>query len=129
MALLSDVDWLIILAAGGFLLFGQSSGAFVRQLGRYYGRAMRLKQELLSDVMRAAELPAPAPGQPLSLRAAILGLESRAPAHPIGAAAVAPIPGTSIRSAGETGSETGNTSFGTWSVAVPALSRETEGAR
>lgn len=75
MGLFSDLDWLIILAVGAFLLFGHEGGATVRQLGRWYGRALRLKQELVSEVARAADLPLPAGSNAGSLRAALLGLE------------------------------------------------------
>ncbi len=79
MALLSDIDWMIILAVGGFLLFGKGNGEAVRTLGRWYGRAARLKQELLGEFAKAADLPLPAGGSPSSLRAALLGLGAEAP--------------------------------------------------
>jgi hypothetical protein len=75
-ALFSDIDWLILLAVGAFLLLGEHGGATVRQLGRWYGRAMRLKQELVGEVARAADLPLPAGAPSGSLRAALLGLET-----------------------------------------------------
>jgi Sec-independent protein translocase protein TatA len=75
MALLSDIDWMILLAAGGLLLFGRESPDLLRTLGRWYGRALRLKQELLSEVTRAADLPTPSADRPLSIRSAFLGLE------------------------------------------------------
>jgi len=75
-ALFSDLDWIIVLGVAAFLLFGRDGGATVRQLGRWYGRALRLKQELLSEVARAADLPLPGGSTPGSLRAAILGLDS-----------------------------------------------------
>jgi len=81
MALFSDIDWLILLGVGAFLLFGRDGGATVRQLGRWYGRALKLKQELVSEVARAADLPLPAGATVGSLRAALLGLE--APAAPV----------------------------------------------
>jgi hypothetical protein len=74
-ALFSDLDWLIILGVGAFLLLGDRGGATVRQFGRWYGRAMRLKQELVGEVARAAELPLPAGASAGSLRAALLGLD------------------------------------------------------
>lgn len=76
MALLSDIDWLIILGIGAFLLLGNDSGRTVRQLGRWYGRAVRLKQELVGEIARAADLPLGAGANPGSLRAALLGLET-----------------------------------------------------
>jgi hypothetical protein len=75
MALFSDIDWLIVLGVGAFLLFGRDGGATVRQLGRWYGRAVRLKQELVGQVARAADLPLGPAGNAGSLRAALLGLE------------------------------------------------------
>jgi len=75
MALFSELDWVVILAVGGFLLFGQGNGAALRQLGRWYGRAARLKQELLAEFTAAADLPVPRPGQPVSLRQALLQSE------------------------------------------------------
>jgi hypothetical protein len=77
-ALFSDLDWLIVLGVGAFLLFGAHGGTTVRQLGRWYGRALRLKQELVSEVARAADLPLPGGGTPGSLRAALLGFEAPA---------------------------------------------------
>lgn len=70
MALFSDVDWIVILAVAAFLLFGSQGQQTVRTLGRLYGRAMRLKSELLSEVTSGMELPI---GGNTSLRAAILG--------------------------------------------------------
>lgn len=72
MALFSELDWIVIVAVGAFLLFGQGQGAALRQLGRWYGRAARLKQELLAQFTQAADLPAPTPGRPFSIRQAIL---------------------------------------------------------
>jgi Sec-independent protein translocase protein TatA len=74
-ALLSDIDWLIVLGVAAFLLFGERGGATVRQLGRWYGRALRLKQELVSQVAQAADLPLSADGPAGSLRAALLGAD------------------------------------------------------
>jgi hypothetical protein len=47
----------------------------LRTLGRWYGRAGRLKQELLSEFTKAADLPTPGPGVPLTLRGSLLGLD------------------------------------------------------
>ncbi len=79
MALLSEIDWLIILAVGGFLLFGRGNTQALRTLGRWYGRAARLKQEMLGEIAQAADLPLPAGATPGSFRAALLGLGSEAP--------------------------------------------------
>lgn len=72
MALFSDIDWAIILVVAAFLLFGPENRAVVRQLGRYYARAMRMRQELLSEVTAAADLPVAAGGGG-TLRSALLG--------------------------------------------------------
>ncbi len=74
MALFSDVDWLILVVAAGFLLLGKESGPTLRMLGRWYGRAGKLKQELLSEFTRAADLPS-TPGSDLSIRGVLLGLD------------------------------------------------------
>jgi hypothetical protein len=81
-ALLSDMDWLIILAVGAFLLIGKGDPQLLRTIGRWYGKAMHLKQELLSEVTRAADIPAASLGQPISIRSALLGLDSAAPVRP-----------------------------------------------
>jgi len=100
--LFSDLDWLIILGVGAFLLFGHDGGTTVRQLGRWYGRALRLKQELVSEFARAADLPMPAGGSAGSLRAALLGMDATPGAHsgipaavrhPPGAPPTPPAPG------------------------------------
>ncbi len=68
---------MILLAAGAFLLLGKENTAVLRSLGRYYGRFLRLKNELMSEVSRAVDLPrAPAGSPPLTLRQSILGWES-----------------------------------------------------
>jgi len=82
MALFSDIDWMIVLAVGAFLLFGRDSGHVGRTLGRWYGRTVRLKQELLGELARAADLPMPAGGSPGSLRAALLGLDAGESSRP-----------------------------------------------
>jgi len=81
--LFSDLDWVIIAAVAAYLLLGQGSGEAMRTLGRWYARAMRLKQELLTEVTKAADLPSAGAGGPVSLRAALLGLDPvRAPSAP-----------------------------------------------
>ena len=80
MALLSDMDWLIILAVGAFLLVGKGDPQLLRTVGRWYGKVMHLKQELLSEVTRAADLPAVPSGQPISLRSTLWGVNNAEPA-------------------------------------------------
>lgn len=75
MALFSDIDWVILLAVAAFLLFGRENAQVLRTLGRWYGRAGRMKQEILAEFTKAADLPTPGPGQPLSIRGALLGID------------------------------------------------------
>jgi Sec-independent protein translocase protein TatA len=94
MALLSDMDWLIILAVGAFLLVGKADPHLLRTVGRWYGKAMHLKQELLSEVTRAADLPALPTVQSVSIRNTLLGLNDTelAPSHvPIAVARASPL--------------------------------------
>jgi len=74
MALFSDIDWVIIAVVAAFLLFGKGNASTLRTLGRWYGRALRLKQELLGEFAKAADLPIAA-GQSLSLRGTLLGVD------------------------------------------------------
>ncbi|MCI4347532.1 MAG: hypothetical protein L3J97_02795 [Thermoplasmata archaeon] len=95
MALLSNIDWMIILAVGGLLLFGRGNPELLRTLGRWYGKVLRLKQELLSEVTRAADLPTPSPDRPISIRSAMFGLETTQAARsqiPLAVATVAALP-------------------------------------
>ncbi len=124
MALFSELDWGILLAVGGLLLFGQGAGASVRQLGRWYGRLLRLKRELLAEFTQEAGLGGSAGGPPLSLRQALLEgepVEGRSPHIP------APVyfpPGGSFATVGLTASAAspGPAGLGpdTWSLARPA---------
>ena len=74
MALFSDVDWVIIAVVAAFLLFGKGNTQTLRTLGRWYGRAMRMKQELLGEFAKAADLPV-ATGTNLSIRGTLLGID------------------------------------------------------
>ena len=122
MALFSDIDWAILLIVGAFLLFGKENRAVLRTLGRYYGRAVRLKQELLSEVSRAADLPMPRGGQAPSLRGALLGYDDTAAASPAIPAAVARAPVGA--SADVASSWAGAMGPGTWSMALPGSGLE-----
>ena len=75
MALFSDIDWVIVLAAAAFLLLGKDNSQLLPD-HRVAGTVARaqVKQELLAEFTKAAELPAPVGGQ-LSIRGALLGLE------------------------------------------------------
>jgi hypothetical protein len=75
MGLFSDLDWVIIAGVAAFLLFGRGSGETMRMIGRWYARATRLKQELLTEFSKAADLPPQALGAPVSIRSTLLGLE------------------------------------------------------
>jgi hypothetical protein len=74
-ALLSNIDWVILVAVAAFLLLGRGNGEVLRTLGRWYGRAGRLKQDLLSEFTKAADLPVPGAGAALTFRGALLGLD------------------------------------------------------
>ena len=63
-----------MLGVAAFLLFGRDSAAGVRQLGRWYARALNVKRELMGELARAADLPVEAGSAGGSLRAALLGL-------------------------------------------------------
>ena len=130
MGLFSDIDWLIIVAVAVFLLFGRENAQVLRTLGRWYGRAGRLKQELLTEFTKAADLPLPAAGQPLSIRGALLGLEpppTRMSGIPVPvrvppATAPAPVPVT-------VAPWTGGLPVPTWSMTMPVLPREEDVSR
>jgi hypothetical protein len=129
MALFSDIDWLIILAAAAFLLLGNDNAQLLRTIGRWYGRAGQLKQELLAEFSRSAEIPVPVGGQ-LSIRGALLGLDptpvrtSGIPA-PVTAPPVASVP--PIEPAW--GPWTGGYPVPTWSMTVPAVPYDGEARR
>jgi len=120
MALLSDVDWTIFLAVAGFLVLGKEGGTVLRQFGRMYGRFTRMKSELLSEFTQAAEIPAPVPGRPVSIRQSLLnwepgagtvsGIPAAVPAPPLVAARPGSLPAGSIDGLGPS----------TWSYAQPA---------
>jgi hypothetical protein len=75
MALLSQVDWIILLGVAAFILLGRGNTQLLRQLGRWYARAIRLKQELLSEFRVAADLPRLSPGSSSSIRSTLLSWE------------------------------------------------------
>jgi hypothetical protein len=129
MALFSDIDWIIILAAALFLLLGKDSGQVLRQMGRWYGRAGRIKQELLGEFAKAAELPAAPPGAPLSFRGMLMGIDPvptqtpgipaavRIPPGPAPAPPAVPTPPTPW---------TGGAPVPTWSMTMPVAPSEWE---
>ena len=132
MALFSDIDWIIILGVGVFLLFGSNSAGTMRTIGQWYGRAMRAKDRLLGEIAKAADLPAPVRGQPLSLRATLMGLGEM----PSGSSISIPSPGVPTRPApyrptlpNDVPWHGGGLPTPTWSIALPSVWTETEEPR
>ncbi len=131
MALFSDIDWIILLAVAVFLLFGTNSAGTMRTIGRWYGRAIRAKEQLIGELTKAADLPAPVPGKPLSLRATLMGLGE----VPAGASSPlpppnAPPPPAPYRPALPADIPwSGGLPAPTWSVALPSVWTETERPR
>ncbi len=124
MALFSDIDWVILLAAAAFLLLGKDSSELLRTMGRWYGRAGRLKQELLSEFAKAADLPM-SPAGPLSIRGTLLGLDP-APTQTRGIPAAVSNPRVAVVPPIEPawGPWTGGYPMPTWSMTVPAVPPE-----
>jgi hypothetical protein len=131
MALFSDVDWVIIVAAAAFLLFGKGNTEVLRTMGRWYSRAGRIKQELLSEFTKAADPPSPSGGA-LTLRGALLGLDppvthrsgipaavTSAPTPPFPPAPTVPLPPE----------WTSTYPTATWSMTVPSVADPPEVAR
>jgi hypothetical protein len=125
-ALFSDIDWVILLAALVFLFFGKENAELLRTLGRWYGRAGKLKQELLAEFTKAADIPMPVNG-PLTIRGALLGLEPT-PTHASGIpAAVTTAPGAPPRPIEPTWVPwTGGYPTPTWSMTMPSVPDERE---
>jgi hypothetical protein len=131
MALFSDIDWVIVVAVAAFLLFGKGNTEVLRTMGRWYGRAGRLKQDLLSEFTKAADLPLPGtPGQ-VSFRGALLGLDppvthvSGIPAAVTTPPAVSSVPAPYVGPAPWTGSYP----TPTWSMTVAATADPSEVTR
>jgi hypothetical protein len=77
------MDWLIIAIAAALLFFGPQGQQFARQLGRMYGRLVRLKAEVMAEVATSAGLPTGPSTSAPSLRSALFGIESTgAPSPP-----------------------------------------------
>ena len=126
MALFSDVDWIILVSVGAFLLLGKENKTILRTLGQWYGKATRLKRDLLTEFTQAANLPVPVPGQILSVRSALLGYDVadlRASSIPT---AVARPPAVLARAViGATAGEV-PLPHGVWSLALPAVTNDVE---
>jgi Sec-independent protein translocase protein TatA len=101
MSIFSDMDWIILLGVGALILFGNGGTQAVRTLGRWYGRAIRMKRQMLAEVAEAADIPVPLEGQPTSLRSMILGEEPglAAPVRNMAVAVAGPLGGFPGRSA------------------------------
>jgi len=129
MALFSDMDWVIIAGVAVFLLFGKENGQMLRTLGRWYARAIKVKQELLGELTKAVDLPV-APGQQLSIRGTLLGLDPPV-THVSGIpAAVRMAPTLPYTPSFEpTLPWTGGYPVPTWSTTVPTGTSNGEGAR
>jgi len=127
MALASDMDWVIIAGVASLLLFGTKGAGTMRTIGRWYGRAIRMKQQMLGEFTKAADIPLPTPGQPLSIRSALLGLEplsSHTGGVPI---AVSTAPSAPYRPALEPSVPwVGSYPVPTWSMAIPSVIVESE---
>jgi hypothetical protein len=133
MALFSDIDWVIIAAVAVFLLLGRDSAQLLRTMGRWYARAGRLKQELLGEFTKAADLPLPPPGTPLSIRTALLGLEP-ATTQTTGIPAAVRVPPTGpppppVLPPTPVPPWTGGWPVATWSRTVPVAPNELEVSR
>ena len=123
MALLSDIDWAILLSVAAFFVLGKEGGTVVRQIGRVYGRVTRLKTELMGELAKAAELPAPPAGGVPSLRRSILERETptaRASGIPA-AVAVAPVALAARVEPPASPYYTMGLGPSTWSVSLPSL--------
>jgi hypothetical protein len=126
MALFSDIDWIIIAGVATFLLFGRESRGTLRMLGRWYGRAMRVKQELLSEFSKAAELPPPPAGQPWSMRAALFevgGDVRRDRGVPVAVGSAPGLPASPVTASGmgPAVAWTGGTPTASWSTSASCL--------
>jgi hypothetical protein len=129
MALFSEIDWIVIAGVGALLFFGPQGQQFVRQLGRWYGRMLQLKAEIMSEVATSAGVPV-GPGTPTgAIRAELLGPEPVvvSPAAPL---ATPTLPGviTQVQLVGVWAVETqtlgAGMGQGTWWVATTSLPGE-----
>jgi hypothetical protein len=121
----------ILVAVAAFLLFGRGSGDAMRTIGRWYGRAARLKQELLSEFTKAADLPGGTGGPSLSFRGALLGLDPT-PTHVTGIPARVtspPAPPAAPLSPSGSAPWTGGYPTPTWAMTVPFAPSESEVTR
>ena len=66
--MLSDIDWIILIAVIAFFFVGRRNERLLHQIGRYYGRLVSLKNEAMAEVTAGAGLPLPGRGGPASIR-------------------------------------------------------------
>jgi hypothetical protein len=100
----------------------------LRQFGRYYGRLMRLKNELMADFAKAADLPVADPRAPLTVRSALLQLADPTPSRAASIpATVTTMPVPAFAAALRTEGPGGALGPGMWAVAVPAIRTEDGG--
>jgi hypothetical protein len=100
MALFSEVDWLVLLGVAAMLLLGPQGKGTLRMLGRWYSKALHLKDELLGEISASAGIPAAALTGGANLRGYLLGADPLAPAHvgPAIPAAVTSAPAATLTS-------------------------------
>jgi hypothetical protein len=100
MALFSEVDWLVLLGVAAMLLLGPQGKGTLRMLGRWYAKALNLKDELLGEISSSAGVPVAALTSRPNLRGYLLGSDSLAPEHagPAIPAAVTAAPAASLTS-------------------------------
>jgi len=115
MALFSDIDWLIILLVGAFLFLGPQGQQFARQLGRWYGRLMRLKEEILSEVASSAGVSASPSAPTASIRMTLFGTDAEL------AAAATPTLSSPVLNATMPGTITHVLPVGMWAVGTETL--------
>lgn len=89
MSLFSDVDWSILLLIGAFLLLGDRGKDVFRQLGRMYGKFLRLRDQFNMQVQTAIMEPQQSAGNgPLP----VVQAGMRTPSPPPSVPASPPIP-------------------------------------
>ncbi|MDE1820009.1 MAG: hypothetical protein KGJ23_04215 [Euryarchaeota archaeon] len=89
MSLFSDVDWVILLLAGGLLLMGGHGMEVFRTLGKYYGKFLRIRQQLMFEFQSQVLGPEPSPGN--SPLPTLMG-PTKPPVVPPSTASVPPTP-------------------------------------
>ena len=93
MSLFSDVDWTILLLAGGLLLLGGDNRELFRTAGRLYAKVLRMRDEFLRELRDATEL---GPGSPTRAPSAPMGSPPAPPAWSSPGLPVAPPPPSAV---------------------------------